>query len=489
MIGITKKIFLATSRCPRRGWLLRHQQGQAELSLSERFRIEQGIEIGERARTLFPNGILIEQQATEDAARKTQELLADPKVTVLFEATFQYDDYAAKADVLVKESATWNLIEVKAKTVKVRDRKKDLSDLLDDMAYTTTIIGRTGLPLSSARLLLLSDTFQLGMDPGQLFASFDYTSEVKARANTFDGLLDQYAAILAQQNQPEFQLIGDCKDCEFFRDCIPTGQECTIFDIPRISEKQLQELYNQGILYAKDIPASFRCTPTQVGPVTCMRSGKTDVGDGLAGELAMVRWPAHYLDFETTHTAYPLYENVNPYELIPTQYSIHTCARCGEVLRHREYLADPKRDCRKELAERLIRDLNGDGSVLSYSPYEIQVIKKLIERVPELKEPLNNILGRIVDLIECTKCVSHPGFRGSNSIKDVLPVLVPGMTYEGLPVANGEDAMVTFAYMARGKFSVEECARKWEEMLRYCEQDTLAMVKIHEEFEKMARDL
>jgi hypothetical protein len=109
-------------------------------------------------------------------------------------------------------------------------------------------------------------------------------------------------------------------------------------------------------------------------------------------------------------------------------------------------------------------------------------------RYPDLKEPLTAILKRIVDLIACSKCVDHPAFRGSNSIKKVLPVLVPEMSYEGLPIANGEDAMVTFALMARGAFSPEECAEKREEMLRYCGLDTLAMVKIHEVFERMARE-
>ena len=38
----------------------------------------------------------------------------------------------------------------------------------------------------------------------------------------------------------------------------------------------------------------------------------------------------------------------------------------------------------------------------------------------------------------------------------------------------------------RKKFTPEECAQKREEMFRYCGQDTLAMVKIHEVFERMA---
>jgi hypothetical protein len=493
---IKKKFFLTTLRCPRKAWLLRNRPGTEELSLAQQFRIDQGIEIGEKARELFPDGILIEQKATDDAAQKTQQLLTNPAITVIFEATFLHNDYAAKADILIRNNNGWELIEVKSATAKKvvgtngkpKDPKtnRDLSDLVDDMAYTALIIGMNGLALTKVSLMLVADTFELGMDRDKLFASFNFTAEVMGRVAGFGSRLEPVAALLAASEEPAFRLISDCRKCEFFEHCIPLPEGYTIFDIPRLQEKQLLDLYGQGIVLVRDIPAGYPLSDTQVQPVECMRSGTVLVGEALAGELAKVRWPAHYLDFETTQTAYPLYGRVLPYEMIATQYSVHTCTACGEVLRHREFLADPARDCRKELALALIRDLDGDGSVLSYSSYEEQVIKGLIVRYPELKEPLTKILTRIVDLIACSKCVSHPAFRGSNSIKKVLPVLVPAMSYEGLPIANGEDALVTFALMARGKFSPEECAKKREEMLRYCELDTLAMVKIHEVFERMA---
>lgn len=496
MPRLTKRLFLSWKTCPRQGWLLLHRTGSADLSLGEQFRIEQGIEIGKKARELFPEGILIEQKATGDAARRTQELLADPSVHTLFEAAFRYGDYTARADVLVRTVAGWEMTEVKSATgkkvtgtngkAKDAEKNRELSDLIDDMAYTTLIAKKNGMDFSHMRLMLVAEKFELKMAPEKLFETFDFTDEVRRRAAGFEGMLEQAAAVLGQAGEPAFSLKKDCRSCEFFEHCIPPTTEYTIFDIPRLSEKQMLELYGKGIVLVRDIPEDFRLTETQKLPVECMRTGRTLIAEGLRSELKKVRWPAHYLDFETTQTAYPLYGKVHPYEKIPTQYSVHTCTGCGEVLRHREYLADPARDCRRELAESLIRDLDGDGSVLSYSSYEAQVIKGLIERFPDLKEPLNSIIARLVDLIDCAKCTNHPAFKGSNSIKVVLPVLVPEMSYDGMPIANGEDAMVTFAWMARGKYTPEECEKKRQEMLAYCRLDTLAMVKIHAVFAGMA---
>ena len=41
--------------------------------------------------------------------------------------------------------------------------------------------------------------------------------------------------------------------------------------------------------------------------------------------------------------------------------------RCGD---HFEYIADPSKDCRKELVESLISDLKEEGSIIVYSNFK-----------------------------------------------------------------------------------------------------------------------
>ena len=48
---------------------------------------------------------------------------------------------------------------------------------------------------------------------------------------------------------------------------------------------------------------------------------------------------------------------------------------------------------------------------------------------------------RLWDLLPVVRNhVYHPAFAGSYSLKGVLPALVPEMTYQGMAVANGQDA-------------------------------------------------
>ena len=84
--------------------------------------------------------------------------------------------------------------------------------------------------------------------------------------------------------------------------------------------------------------------------------------------------------------------------------------------RHVEYLADAAKDCQRELAEALIAALRSDGAIIVYSSFEKTRIKALRDAFPDLAGPLEDIIGRLVDLLRIvTEYVYHPDFRGSYS--------------------------------------------------------------------------
>ena len=61
------------------------------------------------------------------------------------------------------------------------------------------------------------------------------------------------------------------------------------------------------------------------------------------------------------------------------------------------------------------------------------------------------IQSRLWDLLPVVRNhVYHPRFAGSFSLKDVLPALVPEMTYGGMEIANGQDAGLAWESLVRG---------------------------------------
>lgn len=477
---ISKNVFLNSIICPKFGWLMRRRQVTHEPTLGEKFRIKEGKEIGERARTLYPNGVLVGDRTLNSAIRKTEELINDPKISEIFEGTFSVGNYVTKADVLRRKiNGDWHLIEVKSSV-------NDKAQFIDDMAYTTMVIKHSGFSVSNVSIMLMSRDFRLGMENEDLFVEIEHTDEVLARVELFETVMDEIARVTGNENIPETDLRFECKKCSLFKECHGNNIENHIFDIPRLSKSKFDRFKESDIVCIEDIPDSFPLTANQNRVKVCVQSGQPYVSSNLRATLDEISWPTFFFDFETVKTALPLYPDIAPHTQILTQYSIHKCSEVGNVIDHLEYLADPANDCRRELAERLIEHLEEEGSVIVYSTFEKTMMNKLKELFPDLSQELDLIIERLVDLHKIIRDnYYHSDFHGSTSIKKVLPILVPEMSYDGLEIAEGDSAMAAFAYMALDRYDETEVKAIRNHLLQYCKKDTEAEVKV---FEKLVKE-
>ena len=487
MRNLSKTLFLDTITCPTLGWELRHEDigGQDTLApktMGQKFRVEQGMDIGRRARSMYTDGLLVEEMDMEKAASATRQAMEDPNVLTIFEGAFLVDGTATRADILIRNGAGWRMLEVKSSA-------NDRAEYIDDMAYTAMVISQAGLEITQASLLLISKEFRLGMDNQQLFVEVDHTEEVLIRAEALRQIWPNIIEESSRSQKPEPVLKFECRKCPFFSQCTGKGIQNHVLKLPRMSPKKFSQLADSGIVRIEHIPAGFPLTDRQAIMREAVQTQSPMIGDELGDELAQIAWPAHYLDFESVMTAIPLYPGIAPYNQIPTQYSAHCCDRVGNVTSHCEFLCDHTKDSRFELAQRLIEDLPGDGSIIAYSKFEKTIIRGLASVFPSLAPSLTSLADRIVDLQEIIiKNFYHPDFGGSVSLKSTLPALVPDMSYSHLAIAEGESAMVTFAYLAMGRYDGEYAEAERQNLLQYCKQDTLAMVRLHERLVEYVRE-
>ena len=124
--------------------------------------------------------------------------------------------------------------------------------------------------------------------------------------------------------------------------------------------------------------------------------------------------------------------------------------------------------------------------------FEKNVIKYLAGLYPDLSSHLMNIHDNITDLMIPFKNRDYytKDMHGSYSIKYVLPALFPGdpsLDYHNLEmVHNGSEASNTFNNL--DKYSLEELKEVRKNMLKYCELDTYAMVKIYNKLNKIIEE-
>ena len=145
---------------------------------------------------------------------------------------------------------------------------------------------------------------------------------------------------------------------------------------------------------------------------------------------------------------------------------------------HVDYLHDHDDDPRPRLGERLIAALGHEGTICTYSGYERRVLRALGEAMPQLADALGAIKSRLFDLLPVVRNgYYHPRFRGSFSIKSVLPVLVPELGYDDLEIADGQMAAVRYA-LALSSTDRQERRHIFTDLRAYCARDTLAMVRL-----------
>ncbi len=318
------------------------------------------------------------------------------------------------------------------------------------------------------------------MNNDKLFTEIEHTDDVQARAAQFEALRQPVEEVTRSQNKPVPTLKFECRSCSIFEQCTGKDVDNHIFDIPRLSQRKFNELNELGVDCIEEIPEDFELTENQSHVRRCVQTGKAHVADDLKSMLATAKFPIYYLDFETLMTALPLYPDVAPYTQLPTQYSIHKCSVPGKIENHYEFLSDPSHDSRKALATNLIEALGKEGSIIVYSSFEKTILNNLAIQYPELAKDLSAIATRLIDLNAIIlKSFYHPDFHGSTSIKVTLPVLAPELSYDDLEIKDGGTAVVTFAYLALGRFNAKDAELAKKNLLRYCERDTLAMVELH----------
>ena len=188
------------------------------------------------------------------------------------------------------------------------------------------------------------------------------------------------------------------------------------------------------------------------------------------------------MDFETVNPAIPRFAGMRPYDQLPFQWSVHKLMKLGAAPEHFEFLATDGTDPRREFITSLCTALGESGNVVAYNAaFESRRLSELAGWLPEFAERIKDIQARLRDLLAIVRNhVYHPAFAGSYSLKSVLPALVPGMSYAGMAVANGQDAGFTWEKLIRGNSEQTEHERNRKALLDYCEQDTLALVKLTE---------
>jgi len=479
-MNISKSLYIRGLQCHKSLWLKKYNSDVLEAS--NEGVLENGNNVGALACELYPGGVEIPYDGTsfEDKIIMTQDLINEG-VKNIYEATFQYNGILVMVDILNVEDNTVVINEVKSST--------DVKDVyLHDLSIQYYVLNGLGYDVQEANVIHINNEYIRGdeLEINKLFTTVEVTDIVKNFQEDIEENLEIFRGVLSDKaKEPNIDIGPHCSSpyaCDATNYCWSNIPQYSVFNISRLKTDKKFELYKRGILNFTDIPNINQFSHSQQLQIKAELEQTEIINKtSIKGFLDSLTYPIYHLDFETFQQAIPQWKGVIPYMQIPFQYSLHI-EHENSTLEHKEFLAEDGIDPRYELAKRLVEDIPCDATVLAYNMgFEKGVIRKLANQFSDFTYDLMCIHDNIKDLMTPFQSKDYyvPKMRGSYSIKNVLPALVPEMekAYKALDlVHNGGEAMNAFASL--GTLSDEEKIAYRNALLEYCKLDTLAMVKI-----------
>lgn len=484
---LTKSNLLINAQCSRRLWLSINRSQLEEKDPDSAIKITTGIKVGLLARSLYPDGKLINTLNKSEALTLTKEIMAREANQPIFEAAFEANNVLVRVDLLIPENEGYRLVEVKGSS-------SEKSYYLDDIAIQTWVMRKAGINPTKLCLSYINNGFiyQGNNNYKDFFNEVDLTNKIEKKVSLVSQWVDNANATLELKEEPKEIKIGShCSNpftCSFIKHCssFENPTEYPISLLPRAG-KLINELKSEGYEDIRDIPDGRLTNDDHIRMRRISISGKAELNLEAKKELNKLPYPRYYLDFETISYVVPEVPNTKPYCQIPFQWSCHIQDEDKNVT-HCEFLDDEHLDPRREFALSLINLLKDAKTIFVYSSFEKSRINELAVLFPDLKEGLNSIVNKLYDLLNLTRDhYYHPEMKGSWSIKKVLPTL-SSLNYSKLTIQNGSQAQVAYLNLMNPKTSYEDKHEIKNNLLKYCKLDTEAMLEITKGFDIFAYD-
>jgi len=491
-INLSKSKYCSAKECFKKLWMSKYKQEEAVQKGRDAI-FQNGTKVGQLAKGIFGKYEDVEYNEDLNVMIEETRQLLKKRPNIITEASFIYDNNFCSVDILKNDKDGVEIYEVKSST--------DIKDTyLDDIAYQYYVLSKLGYKIKKACLIYINKKYirhgRLEID--KLFNIEDLTDKAKSKLDEIQlniKVINSFMEEYTEENEPKSKLGMHCKEpywCDYWEYCTKALTKPNVFDLFKMDWVKKFKLYNEGKISFEDLQneklnEKFK---EQIDFEINNLEPKIEV-EKIKELMDSLKYPLYFIDFETYQLAIPEYEGTWPYQQLPFQYSLHIIEKEGAKIEHKEFLAQiDDKEFLRHFAERMIKDLPKNGSVIIYNnSFEPARIRELARMYPDLEDELTRINNNIVDFMPPFRKRNYymKEMNGSYSIKAVLPALYPNdpeLDYHKLDVVhNGEEASDAFLSL-KGK-TKEEQEKIRKGLLVYCKLDTYAMVKIWQRFKEI----
>jgi hypothetical protein len=446
----------------------------------------------EYAEQLFPHGVRLGYKTNGQfdgtkywaLPEATKEALAGED-NVFFQGRLEVDGITCIFDVLERNAmGTYNLYEIKSSTKAKPEHEYDL-------AFQTLVLERSGLTIENIYVIHVNTEYvrRGDVDPKEITDTTEVTSAVRSLLDFTAEEVEKAKVVMNASTMPDpsprFARNGAFKEwTKIYRSLIDEVGPDSIYRVNALGARKIGELEDIGVTELTHIPEDFSLSPKLQALVEASRRNERIINkEAIEQFLGTVQYPLYFFDYETFAGVVPAFDGLRPYQQVPFQYSLHVLEHPDAELQHKEYLHTENTLSVEPLLKQLAQDIGPDGSVIVwFQTFEKGRNAEMAAMEPNYNNFLYNLNDRVIDLMIpfSEGWFIDKGFRASASIKDVLPVLVPELSYKELNIRGGNTAQRIWMETVQGGKYQDKKEEIFNDLRKYCELDTLAMVRIWE---------
>jgi hypothetical protein len=470
--NLTKTDFIAYLDAPMHLWAIKHNKlTEQEIDVFLQHLFEQGYEVEEYAEKYIQE-VLVKQYNPKESE-------------VVFQPTAEDGPFQARADVLLfnTQKSKWDIYEIKSTNDISKQHKYD--------ATFQYLVFNKNYDIGDVYILHLNKEYNRkgDLNLNELFKATNVNEEVEKLKDEVHQLRYEALEVMQLEDPSDVQTCIKPKDCPCLKLCHKNDPEYSIYDISGFSgsPKKVRELESMGVKSIYDVPKTFNLAPTYRRQVDVAQSGEVYIDkDYIQNDLDGIEYPIYFIDYESYNPAIPVYDGYKPYDQMPFQWSLHIQKQKGGEFEHYEFIETEAIDPIPNFLKSLQEVVDDTGSIVVWNKsFEGKQNERMGEIHPEYKEFCEDMNNRLYDLMDIFQkgCYTDPSCKGSYSIKKILPALIPELSYKDMDIGDGATAMTSWYELVYGD---GDKAIK-DNLLKYCELDTWAMVKIYEELVKIIK--
>ena len=246
--SLTKSKITTGLRCPKKLWFDINEKIEIDP-----FLFHKGNVFGEKITEIYGDGLDLSNNFEDDVIQLTNDAMNDPKVNIIYEGAFLFEETLVRTDALIRKNNGWKLIEAKS--------SQSLQEHhLQDIAIQYYVLNNLNVLITEATIAHINKDFiyEGKNDYKDLIVEVEVLDNIQQFVTSVPNWIKDLLPVTKKVTEPIFDMGDHCKGCQYIEKCKSNSFlgkiEIPISILPQYGNKLQKQWFDNKIYDLRDLP-------------------------------------------------------------------------------------------------------------------------------------------------------------------------------------------------------------------------------------------